>query len=64
MGDLFLPSLDDQVAEVERELAVRRGVYPRLIAARRLSREAAERQMARLEAAAATLARVRDGQAR
>lgn len=62
MSDLFggtLPiTLDAQVKEIEREIALRRRVYPRWTEAGKLSQAAAERQIAVMEAVAATLRRV------
>ena len=59
MPDLFggtLPiPVTAQLAEVEREIALRRRVYPRWIQAGRLSQTAADRQIATMEAVAATL---------
>lgn len=59
MTDLFggtLPiTLDAQVKEIEREIALRRRVYPRWIEAGKLSQTAADRQIAVMEAVAATL---------
>lgn len=50
MSDLFggaLPfPIDVQIAEVEREIALRRRVYPRWIASGRMSQPAADRQIA------------------
>jgi len=51
--------LDQQIAEVAREVALRGAVYPRLIAAGKLSRAAAREQLARLRAALRTLERLR-----
>lgn len=56
--DLFggLPAtLDEQIAELERELRQRERVYPRLIANGTLRRDRAERQTAAMEAAVRTL---------
>lgn len=47
--------LADQAAEVKRELALRRAVYPGLIAKGRMSESAAQVHMARLIAVEATL---------
>ena len=58
MADLLaaLPvPLADQIAEVEHELVLRRRVYPRWIAAGKLTERAAEQKLARLEAVLATL---------
>lgn len=42
--------LEDKVAELERELGVRRGVYPRWIQSGKISREHAHRRIITLEA--------------
>lgn len=47
MSDLFPPTREDAIAEVKRELAQRAHVYPRFIAARRMSAEEAGRRNAR-----------------
>ena len=56
--DLFsgtLPiDLRAQLAEVEREIALRRRVYPRWVQIGRLSQAAADRQIAVMEAVLAT----------
>ncbi len=49
------PTLGQQVAELKRERRMRDQVYPKLIAARKLSQKAADWQMACLDAAIATL---------
>ncbi|WP_159728325.1 hypothetical protein [Methylosinus sp. Ce-a6] len=43
-------SASEKLKEVEREIAQRRRVYPRLIGAGKMSRAAADRQIAILEA--------------
>lgn len=48
-------SLTSQIDEIDRELAQRREVYPRLVAARKMRQSIADYQMARLEAVRATL---------
>lgn len=47
--------LKDQIAEVRRELAIRRRVYPRWVEQNQLTLAAMLRQLARLEAVLATL---------
>ena len=60
-GDLFAGTLPvdlcAQIAEVEREIALRRRVYPRWTAAGRLTQAAADRQIETMEAVLATLRR-------
>ena len=62
MSDLFretLPvSLATQLAEVEREIMLRRRVYPRFIKSGQLSPAAADRQISIMEAVADTLRRL------
>ena len=64
MPDLFagtLPiDLRAQVAEVEREIALRRRVYPRWVQADRMTQAAADRQIETMEAVLATLRRGKD----
>lgn len=48
MSDRF--SMHEKLKEIERELAQRRRVYPRLIDSGKMSRAAADRQTAVLEA--------------
>jgi phage shock protein A len=59
MKAVTTPALDEQIAELARELALRRAVYPRLIAAGRLRRAVARENLARLRAALRTLERQR-----
>ena len=47
--------LGDQIAEVEREIVLRRRVYPRWIADGRLTERKADAQIATMEAVLATL---------
>jgi hypothetical protein len=48
-------SLAGQIAEVERELAMRRAVYPRWVAAGRVKQDAADARVIAMEAVLATL---------
>lgn len=48
-------TLADQIACVKRELAMRRGVYPRWIAAGRLKQEKAAAEIAAMEAVLVTI---------
>jgi hypothetical protein len=50
----------DQIAEVGRELGLRRNVYPAFVARGKMSQDEADLHLARLEAAYATLKWVRD----
>jgi hypothetical protein len=45
------PTLRDAIAEVKRELGMRRGAYPRFVAAGKLPQGIANRQVACLETA-------------
>lgn len=49
------PSLADQVACVEREIALRERVYPRWVQVKRLTQEAADRELDRMRAVLHTL---------
>lgn len=49
------PTLHEQIAEIKRELYMRRSVYPKLIARRKLTQREADEQNRRLEAALQTL---------
>jgi hypothetical protein len=49
------PNLGQQIAELERELVMRRQVYPKLIGAGKLRKKSADWQMAALASAIATL---------
>jgi hypothetical protein len=57
MGEMI--KLDEQIAELKRELAQRERVYARLIAAGKLKASVAQYQVACLEAALITVARVK-----
>lgn len=48
----------DQIACLERELGMRRRVYPGLVRGGRMTQEAADLEMARMKAALATIERV------
>lgn len=58
MGDLFdnqhIP-LTDQIACVEREIAMREKVYPRRVAANRMTQQTADLQLRQMDAVLATL---------
>lgn len=49
------PSLDDQIKEVGREIGMRKNVYPKWVAAKRMSQADMDRRIATMEAAYATL---------
>jgi len=54
------PTIDDQIACVLREIRMRERVYPRWIAAGKLSAEKSATELACMNAVLATLQRVRD----
>ena len=54
-------SLDVQIASVERELALRRRVFPRWVESRRTSANEAEREIACMQAVLGTPLHCRDG---
>jgi hypothetical protein len=53
-------SLNQQIEEIERELILRRRVYPRLVTARQMRASVADYHMQRLEAVLDTLTTLRD----
>jgi hypothetical protein len=53
VGNTF--SIEAQIAEVKRELALRRNVYPKFVASKRLTELAADRQIAALNAVLVSL---------
>lgn len=55
---MFAPTLAEMVKEAERELALRRRVYPRRIAAKQMKQEQADRQIQVMEAIVTTLAKL------
>lgn len=55
MSELFALSLDDQLAAVKREIAMRERVYPRQVAAGRMTRVTADRELAAMNAVLTTL---------
>ena len=52
-------TLNEQIDEIKRELKQRERVYPRMIAQGKLRQAIAEYQMARMQAALATVERVK-----
>lgn len=55
MSDLFPITLQDQIAEIEREVVLRERVYPRWIASGKLPQHKADRQLAVMTAVLQTL---------
>jgi len=56
-------SLRSQIAEVDRELAQRKQVYPRLVATQKMRQSIAELQTAHLQAVRDTLAWLQENEA-
>ncbi len=55
-------SLSSQIAEVDRELAQRRQVYPRLVSSRAMRQSIADLQMEHLQAVRDTLAWLKENE--
>lgn len=55
MTELFAPSIDELLKEAERETALRRSVYPGLVAKGRMKADVAERRISNVEAIAQVL---------
>lgn len=60
MSRLFEISIEEQIAEVERELKLREHVYPRFIEAKKMRPEKAEKCMAAMRAVLATLKSIKE----
>lgn len=58
--DMFPPTLDEILAELEREVVVRKRVFPRWVDNGQLKQELADRRIQLMEAAAALIARMED----
>lgn len=56
------PTLDEQLAELDREIVMRQRMYPRWISAGTLNQPQADRQMQRLQAARETVRKARQDQ--
>lgn len=54
------PTIEDQIAEVERELHLRAAIYPKWGEEKRYDRDVLDRQMLRLQAVRRTLIFIRD----
>jgi hypothetical protein len=63
LPDVVAPpvSIDDQIACVERELAMREKMYPRWIKQHKMTPQGMDREMGRLRAVLCTLVAVRAG---
>ncbi len=55
MAELFPIGLPEQIAEVEQEIAMRRVVYGRRVADKKMSQAKADKKIAAMEAVLATL---------
>ncbi len=58
MAELFPIGLPEQIAEVEQEIAMRRVVYGRRVADKKMSQAKADKKIAAMEAVLATLRRL------
>jgi len=56
------PTLDEQIASVERELRYREHVYPRRVLDKKMSQALSDREMTRMKAVLATLHMVKGNQ--
>jgi hypothetical protein len=61
VAELFPPNLAEQIACLEREIVLRRRLYPSWVRAHRLSQPKADREIACMEAALASLRRLEAG---
>jgi hypothetical protein len=55
MPDLLAPTVDEMITCVEREIAMRRKVYPRWVEQKKLSQERADREIETMEEVSRTL---------
>jgi len=55
MSELFPIGIDEQIAAVTREIAMRRSVYPRRVADKKMSQAKADKEVAAMEAVLETL---------
>jgi hypothetical protein len=53
-------TIDEQIAEIRRELGMRRHLYPRFVEVGKLTHQQADERIALLEEVQTTLERVRD----
>lgn len=60
MSDLFPPTLQEQIAAVEREIKLRRRVYPRHITGGRMTQDFADKQIVLMEAVLESLHWMKD----
>jgi hypothetical protein len=64
MPELFAPTLDDEIACVEREIVMRKRVYPDRVSRGLMQRAKAEREIETMKAVANRLNRIRDAEKR
>ena len=53
--NMTAPTLTEQIAELKREIALRKNVYPKWVASGRMKQAEADRALARMSAACSTL---------
>ena len=61
VNDLLPITLDDQIAAVKREIAMRERVYPRQVFNRKMSQKTADRELALMRAILNTLTELSSG---
>lgn len=59
-----MTSIDEQIAEVEREINMRQRVYPHQVMAKKMSQGTADRHLNLMRDVLASLKRIRNGQPR
>lgn len=57
--DLLPITLDDEISELEREIALRQRVYPRWVADKRMTTNAADRHISVMKSAVESLHRLK-----
>lgn len=55
------PTIDEQIACVRRELAMRQKAYPKWVASQRMKQAEADRELARMQAVHDTLMLIKEG---
>jgi hypothetical protein len=60
VADLFPPTIDEQIACVERELGYRGHVYRRRVGSGQMTQAKADKEIAAMQAVLATLKRVKE----
>ena len=59
MAELFPPSIEEQIACVEREIKYREHVYARRVSNKQMTQQLADREITRMKAVLNTLKKVR-----